>query len=164
MPGMVLSRLSEDGNKTAGGVIKEIANESQDLFETRNKLIHATWSIGLPLKEEDIDLLIVEKWKVDSKGFQKREDLPRNFTQLRAYQAGLHDWQPNWQDLFNISIFVQSESNTCSHAQTENGYSLLQNQLSLQSREHCEENSSKYLFGVFPVCPLNCSSVFTISC
>lgn len=79
----MLSKLSEKGNETALSIAKEVGKEFTALYETRNQIIHASWSIGRWLREEDIKSVLVEKWKVvASRGFEKRDDLPKTFDEL----------------------------------------------------------------------------------
>jgi len=80
----ILERLSKKGDETTRAIVRDISAESKNLYEARNSLVHATWSIGYWFKEEDIDTLNVKKWKVSSDGFQQRSDLPTSFDQIVA--------------------------------------------------------------------------------
>ena len=74
--------LSERGDDVVRGVSKEIASEFADLYEERNRLIHATWRIGRWAPFEDSSELGVEKYRVGVDGFTKRADLPKSFDEL----------------------------------------------------------------------------------
>jgi hypothetical protein len=77
-----LEQLSKKGDEVAKGISGEIASEFSDIYQERNRLIHATWRIGnwSPL-DESYELGVV-KYRVGSEGFAKRTDLPGNFEEL----------------------------------------------------------------------------------
>jgi hypothetical protein len=65
-------------------IMKFIADEYNDLVETRNALLHGTWSIGYlhqadPTSEE----FYVHKWAVTKRGLWPVEELPKNAEELR---------------------------------------------------------------------------------
>ena len=91
---VVLSKMSEQDAKTATEIATEIANEFRTLIATRNRLIHATWSIGRwwP-NDEDLSIIHVEKHQVHKDGLQRRDDLPRSFDELlRLGKQAQHLW------------------------------------------------------------------------
>lgn len=79
-----INALSEKGEAAVLGISTEIGSEFEDIYQNRNRIIHATWGIGRWWRQEDISELIVEKYKVGADGFTKREDLPKNFDELMA--------------------------------------------------------------------------------
>jgi hypothetical protein len=78
-----LGILSDEGDKVVKGVSGEIASEFDDIYQQRNRLVHASWRIGrwaAPF-EKNSDLG-VEKYKVGVDGLTKRTDLPKTFDEL----------------------------------------------------------------------------------
>jgi hypothetical protein len=80
-----LGILSERGDEVVKGVSGEIAAEFGDIYEQRNRLIHATWRIGRWAPFEKFSDLGVEKYSLGVDGFAKRTDLPKNFDELMEY-------------------------------------------------------------------------------
>jgi hypothetical protein len=80
----ILERLSKKGDETTKAIVKEISAEFRVIYEARNSLVHATWSIGYWFKENDFDTLNLKKWKVSGDGFQQRIDLPTSFDEIVA--------------------------------------------------------------------------------
>jgi hypothetical protein len=96
-----LEILSEEGDKVVKGVSGEIASEFEEIYQQRNRLIHATWRIGRWAPFEEFSELGVEKYKVGADGFTKRTDLPKNFDELM-------EWGTRCQRLHNkIARFLQ---------------------------------------------------------
>ena len=73
-----LGILSEEGDKIVKAVSGEIAAEFENIYEERNRLIHATWRIGRWAHFEQFSELGVEKYTLGADGFTKRSDLPRS--------------------------------------------------------------------------------------
>jgi hypothetical protein len=104
-----LPTLSVKGNLVLGGVVRQLAREFQELIDTRNRLIHATWGIGRWIPGvHDFDALMVEKYKVGIDGFTRRDDLPQShnklmeksieavrFLQILSRFIQLYHWEPN---------------------------------------------------------------------
>jgi hypothetical protein len=78
-----LDILSEEGDKVVKGVSTEIASEFEDIYQQRNRLIHATWHIGRWAPNEGFFELGVTKYKVGKDGFTKRTDLPKDLDELK---------------------------------------------------------------------------------
>jgi hypothetical protein len=77
-----LGILSEKGDEVVKAVSGEIASEFDDIYQQRNRLIHASWHIGRWAHFEKFFELGVEKYKVGVDGFTKRTDLPKSFDEL----------------------------------------------------------------------------------
>src|SRR5262249_13603738 len=77
-----LDILSEKGHDVVKGVSGEIASEFDDIYQERNRLIHASWHIGHWAEFEKFSDLGVAKYKVGTDGFTKRTDLPKTFDEL----------------------------------------------------------------------------------
>jgi hypothetical protein len=77
-----LGVLSEEGDKVVKGISGEIASEFDDIYQHRNRLIHASWRIGRWTPFEKFSELGVEKYKTGAEGFIKRTDLPKTFDEL----------------------------------------------------------------------------------
>ena len=76
--------LSENGMSVVEGVTTEVHNRFGELADRRNKLVHASWSIGRWMSEDDFTPLLVEKYTINKKGFTRRDDLPKTFDELIA--------------------------------------------------------------------------------
>jgi hypothetical protein len=90
---VVLSKLSEEGQRISLEIVRSIANDTRDLANTRNTLVHASWNIGFwpPIEEyEDLSRIWVQKYRVPKDGLQLRDDLPRSFEQLMEYGNQAH--------------------------------------------------------------------------
>lgn len=81
---VILSTLSEEVMAVVEGVTTDTHNRFAELIDRRNKLIHASWSIGRWVTEDDLTALLVEKYVVNKKGFSKVDDLPKTFDELIA--------------------------------------------------------------------------------
>jgi hypothetical protein len=80
---VVLSKISERDAKTVAEIVVELANKFRALSNARNRLVHATWSIGRWWPSDaDLSVVHVEKHKVSKEGLQKRDDLPCSFEEL----------------------------------------------------------------------------------
>lgn len=76
-------KITEKGEYVVKCVAAEIISEFSKIYETRNRLIHATWSIGLWAPFEELSTLKVEKFTTRrTSGFKKRDDLPKDFDEL----------------------------------------------------------------------------------
>ena len=123
---MVLSKLSERGNETTVSIVKEIAKEFQDLFETRNRLIHASWGIGRWLSEQDISTLVVEKYQVTKDEFKREMTYQGRSMNCWFWERKPKKYGGNWVGSFNIFNIVRRESNTFSLMRVGSGYLLPQ--------------------------------------
>ena len=79
-----LDKITERGEEVVKGVSKEIVDEFQDVCKMRNRLVHASWSIGLWSPFEGVSRLGVEKYQIEGDGLSKRNDLPIDFDELYA--------------------------------------------------------------------------------
>jgi hypothetical protein len=81
---VLLETLSKNGFSVVEGVTTEIYNKFMPIADKRNKLIHATWSIGRWFTDDDFTPLMVAKYAVNKQGLIKRDDLPKTFEELMA--------------------------------------------------------------------------------
>ena len=80
---VVLSKISERDAEAVTEIVMELVNKFRALNDIRNRLIHATWTIGRWWPNDtDLSVVHVEKHKVSKEGLQKRDDLPRSFEEL----------------------------------------------------------------------------------
>jgi len=77
-------KLSQEIKEVIYGVSNTIAGDFKDIAATRNKILHAGWSIGPWYNPETFEFQFsVTKFRADQGGFEKRKDLPKNASELR---------------------------------------------------------------------------------
>ena len=70
---VVYSKISERDAQTVTEIVTELANKFRALSNTRNRLIHATWSIGRWWPNDtDLSVVHVEKHKVSKDSLRKK--------------------------------------------------------------------------------------------
>ncbi|MDE2106385.1 MAG: hypothetical protein KGL39_54720 [Patescibacteria group bacterium] len=79
-----ISKLSEDGCAVVLAIQNQIAKDFTFLIEQRNQIIHATWRIGYPSHDADLEKIVVYKNKISRTGITERNDLPQSAEELSA--------------------------------------------------------------------------------
>jgi len=83
--GMVsTAALSKEGMSVVEQVTTSLHNKFTGIIDRRNKLVHASWSIGRWITDENLDALLVEKYSITKNGLKMRDDLPKTFGELMA--------------------------------------------------------------------------------
>jgi hypothetical protein len=79
-----MARVRRHQRMSDNGVAAEISNDFTDLYENRNRLIHATWRIGHWIPGQNLSDMHVYKHRITPDSLLPRDDLPKNLTELTA--------------------------------------------------------------------------------
>lgn len=90
----VTTKLSDKGAEIVTAIAAQINSEfngPNGLIRKRNALMHATWGIGQWPFYEDIETVVVQKFKVTKSGIEELGDLPKSLDDLSALTTKTYD-------------------------------------------------------------------------